>query len=392
MIPSTILLAVTDARSALLVRGQLAFLRGRGHDVHLVSGPGGLARDVAASEGVSHHVVTLERALAPYADARATAALARLFRRLRPTLVDGSTPKAGLLALVAARLVGVPVRVHTLRGLRHTTLAPTMAAVTWAGHRVTCSLADRVICVSESLREQAIASRIVTARRAVVLGAGSGNGVDLGMFTPSAATAQAAARLRAALGLRPEQPVIGYVGRLARDKGVEDLILAWPRIADATGGHLLIAGAVDPTDPVPGAMLSRMEARRDVTLIGEIDEVAPAYLVMDVVVLPSRREGLNNVLLEAAAMERPTVTTAVPGCRDAIVDGVTGTLVPPARPCDLADAVVAYVRDPAARRAHGRAGRARVLRDFAAPDVHRRIAEEYERLIAAAGRHRGAHR
>ncbi|MBK9032948.1 MAG: glycosyltransferase [Myxococcales bacterium] len=238
-----IVLALTDPRSALLVRGQLAYLRQRGFDVHLVTGAGEPAGALAAAEGATHHTIAIERDLAPGGDLRAVAAMTRLLARLRPTLVDGSTPKAGLVAMVAATAAWCRCG-STLRGLRLETTRGLRRAALWTGHRVTCQLADRVICVSPSLRTRAIELGVVPVARAVVLGPGSGNGVDPDVFDP-ARHAAAGATLRAELGVAPTASVVAFVGRLSRDKGVGELAAAWAGRA-TRGAHLLVVGLTTP--------------------------------------------------------------------------------------------------------------------------------------------------
>lgn len=374
-----LVLALTDPRSALLVRGQIAFLRGRGFDVHLVTGPGEPAGTLAAAEGATHHVVDIARDIALTRDRHAVVTLARLLRRLRPDLVDGSTPKAGLLTMLAATAARVPVRVHTLRGLRVETAHGLRRGVLWAGHRVTCGLAHQVICVGPSLRARAIELGVVGAAKAIVLGSGSGNGVDLALFEP-ARHAAAGAALRAQLAIEPRAPVVAFVGRLAADKGVAELAAAWRRL-DRRDARLLIVGPDDPTDPIDAATRATLAGDPRIHVLGDRTEVAPIYAAADLVVLPSRREGLANVLLEAGAMARPAIATDIPGCVDVIERDVTGALVRPGDLAALAAAIARYLDDDALRARHGAAARARIARDFRMTDVWTRVAEAYETLL-----------
>lgn len=373
-----LVLALTDPRSALLVRGQIAFLRGRGFDVHLVTGPGEPASTLAAAEGATHHAIDIARDIALTRDRHAVVTLTRLLRRLAPDLVDGSTPKAGLLTMLAATAARVPVRVHTLRGLRVETARGVRRTVLWAGHRVTCGLAHEVICVGPSLRARAIELGVVSAAKATVLGSGSGNGVDLAAFDP-ARHAGAGAALRVALGIAADAPVVAFVGRLAADKGVAELAAAWPRVrADA---HLLVVGPDDPPDPIAPAVRAALAADPSVHLLGDRAAVGPIYAAADVLVLPSRREGLANVLLEAGAMAKPAIATDIPGCVDVITHDVTGLLVAPGDPRALAHAIARYLDDPGLRARHGAAARDRIARDFRMTDVWTRVADAYLRLL-----------
>src|SRR5262249_30278479 len=140
---------------------------------------------------------------------------------------------------------------------------------------------------------------------------------------------------------------------------------------------------LEATDPLPAGTLASARIRH----VGMVDAgEVPSYLAaMDVLALPTYREGFPNVLLEAAAMERPVVATRVTGCPDAVVDGVTGTLVPPRDPAALAAALAAYVADPALRREHGRAARRHVLARFAPEAIWDAQAAVYARLLGRRG-------
>ncbi|MCW8141068.1 MAG: glycosyltransferase, partial [Planctomycetota bacterium] len=211
---------VTHAVTArTLLRGQLAWLRGRGHEVSVVTSPGPALDDVARTQGVEAVGVPMSREIEPLADLVSLVRLVRALRRLRPDVLNASTPKAGLLGTIAGAIARVPVRVYLLRGLRLETATGWRARTLALTERVACALAHEVVCVSHSLRRRAVEEGLVDPARARVLGAGSSNGVDGERFAPRPPDAA----LRARLGLPDGAPVVGFVGRLTRDKGVEDL-------------------------------------------------------------------------------------------------------------------------------------------------------------------------
>lgn len=381
-----LLLAVTDPRSTVFLRGQIAAARAAGFDVSLISGPGAMARDLAAAEGASLIEIDMARDMAPARDLLALATIVRGLVRVRPHVVDAGTPKAGLLVLLGAWLVRVPCRVHTMHGLRGETLRGPRKRLVAAVTRLTCALAQRVICVSPSLATAAMAAGAVRARKARVLGAGSANGLDLARFTRTPGAAAAARALRERCGIPADAPVLGYVGRLARDKGVVELAAAWQRLrARFPELHWLIVGAPDPTDAIPAELDRALEDDARVHRLGQVDDPVPAYLLMQVLALPTYREGFGYALIEAAALEIPVVATRVTGCVDAVVDGVTGTLVAPRDVPALTGAVAAYLADPDLRARHGAAGRARVAREYRREELWARLHREYLDLATQAG-------
>lgn len=381
-----LLVAVTDSSALLLLRGQLRAARLAGFDVTVLSSPGDIATRVARDQGVRHIAVPMDRSIAPARDLRALGRIVAELRALRPHIIDAGTPKAGLLVTLAGWLSGVPCRIHTLRGLRAETTTGTTRALVAATTWLTCALAHRVICISPSLRARAVELGMVPADKAVVLGAGSSNGIDLERFTATGSQRRAAADLRRRLGLPEGARVLGFVGRIARDKGIVELAEAWAGLRRAHPElHWVIVGPGDATDAVPERVRDALRADPRVHCPGHLDDVVPAYLMMDVLALPTYREGFGNVLIEAAALEVPTVATAVTGCVDAVAHGVTGTLVPARDARALEQAIDAYLRDPRRAAAHGRAGRARVRELFDQEALWARLHREY--LGLARDRH-----
>jgi glycosyltransferase involved in cell wall biosynthesis len=328
----------------------------------------------------------MSREASPLRDLVSWVRLVRLFRRLRPDLVAAGTPKAGLLGLLAARVVGVPARVYTLRGLRLETARGAKRRLLRRAERLTAASAHRVLCVSESLRRRAVELGVVAEAKAVVPGAGSSNGVDVARFRAAAEDREGVRSLRARLGLPEGAPVVGFVGRLTRDKGIAELLEAFDRLSrELPEARLLLLGDFESGDPVPRALADRLRADPRVVLPGFVRDTAPYYPLMDVLAFPSHREGFPNAPLEAAATEVPTVGFGVTGTVDAVADGETGRIVPPGDVAALAAALAAYLRDEELRRRHGRAARERAERRFRRETVWRAWAAEYRRLLGEPG-------
>ncbi len=287
--------------------------------------------------------------------------------------------------MLAAWLNGTPVRIYHMRGLPLLAATGLRRRLLWMSEYVACLAAHRVLCVSDSLRLAAIARGLCPPRKIAVLAAGSGNGVDaLRRFNPEHVGRGPGQALRARLGIAPDAPVVGFVGRVVRAKGVEELAAAWPVVRRMRpDACLLLAGPVESEDPVRPEVLAWLRAEEGVFLLGRLDDPVPVYAASDLVVLPSHREGFPNVLLEAGAMGLPVVATRVPGCVDAVVGGITGTLVPPGDVPALADALLAYLADGDLRRRHGEAARARVRAAFTPERIWEALLAEYDCLLAA---------
>lgn len=373
---------VTIPLTLRFLRGQVGFMTRRGHDVHVVCTPGRDLEAFAASEGASAHFVPMSRRITPAADARALGRLIRLFFDLRPDVVHAGTPKAGLLGVLAAALVGTPVRVYQLRGLPLATAKGVRRWILEATERVSCGLATVVIANSGSLRRDALERGLCRADKIRVLRSGSSNGVDSHRFSRESLAAGTRDAVRRDLGIEPDDLVISFVGRLVRDKGIAELGSAWARVRSAhPRAHLLLVGFFDDTDPVDRSVRAELEADPRVHVVAFCEDVVPYYAATDIVVFPSYREGFPNVPLEAAAMELPVVTTSATGCVDAVVHGVTGFVVPPRDSGALADHLERYLADPALRSAHGASGRRRATEEFAPEPLWEALEGVYRELL-----------
>lgn len=379
-----IVVAVTDAVSAALVTGQLADLRARGADPYFIANPGPAADALCAREGATMVPVAMARAPAPAADTRALADLVVALRRIRPHLVNAGTPKAAMLVGTAATIARVPCRIHTLHGLRFATMTGARGELVRRSQQAACASAHLTLCVSASLRARAIEHGLAPASRLVVLGDGSANGVDVEWLAPGPAPTAAAAAIRAACGIAATAQVIGFVGRIASDKGLAELAEAWRQLRRADR-HLVIVGGDDATDPVDGAVLTFLRDDPQVHFLGVRRDLPAVFATMDVLALPTKREGFGNVLIEAGAMAVPVVASRVDGCVDAVADGETGALVPAGDASALAAALARYLDDPELRARHGAAGRARAVACFDHRLVIARLAEQYRTMLRSRG-------
>jgi glycosyltransferase involved in cell wall biosynthesis len=349
----------------LLLQGQLRDMQRRGFEVTLISSPGPDLGIVAASEGIDTVAVPMEREIAPLRDLVALYRMTRAFRRLKPDIVNAGNPKAGLLGMLAARLASVPVRVYTLHGLRLETTSGVKYGVLSFTEWLSARSAQRVLCVSESVRSEFERRRLGPREKLTVTAGGSANGVDLERFRPRSRDPERHRALRRELGIPEAAPVIGFVGRFTRDKGISELFAAFEAIlASHPDAYLLLVGDFEPGDPVTASDAARMRAHPRVVLPGFIPDPAPYYQVMDVLALPSRREGFGTVVLEAAASAIPAVAFRVTGIVDAIADGITGTLVDEGDVAQLTAALERYLADDTLRHGHGAAAAARASTHF----------------------------
>lgn len=332
-----------------------------GMEVHFASSGGPNLE--ALSGAVSTHILPTERQPSPLRDLRSLWLWFSLIGSVKPDLVLTGTPKTSLLGMVAARLMGVPVRIYFNMGLRLETASGIGAKALLALERLTASCATAVLAVSDSIEKRLIELRISVPEKVTVVGAGSVNGVDLSQFRP-AHDAQETRELREASGLDPCVPTVGFVGRMTTDKGIAELrdALVALRESGQDVQALLVGGAEDEL----GASVVDDLRARDIRVAapGHVADPAPYMREMDVFCLPSYREGFGSVLLEAQASGVPVVATAVTGVVNVIEDGVTGVLVPARDSSALSQAIQEVLCDDAKRGQLVKRGSARARSAF----------------------------
>jgi glycosyltransferase involved in cell wall biosynthesis len=359
--------------------GQVGYMKARGFEVYALSSPGNLLSVFSEKEGIQVKAIKMLRRLTPCRDFVALFKIWRWLRGLRPEIVHAHTPKGGLLGMFGAWLVRAPVRIYHVHGLRFVTATGWRRRLLISSEKWSCRLAHQVLCVSASVRTLALEAGLCPAEKIKVLLHGSCNGVDSkDRFNPSKVAASTRGDSRAKYRIPNDALVLGFVGRIVWSKGIVELAQAWSDLRDEFPDlHLLMAGPIEPEDPLPTEVEELLRRDQRVHLIGEDWDTPPLYAAMDVFVLPTYREGLPIVLLEAAAMNLPVVATRVSGCVDVVADGITGILVPPCDSRELAGAIRSYLKDPQLRRQHGSAAREHVIREFNQENIWLAMYQEY---------------
>jgi len=316
----------------------------------------------------------MEREPNPGADLLSLIRWIRVLHRISPDVVVVGTPKAGLLGGLAGWVLRVPRRIYELHGLRLESASGIFRKLLRFSERASCAFSHEVVAVSESLRNVVIDERITSNEQVLVVGCGSPNGVDIEHFEDQSADETAKEALRRQLRIDPDEKVVVFVGRLTADKGVGALAEAIAEIDAADPVHLLAIGGIDGPSGVEGmAHLRRVVPR--LTIVGEVDDVAPYLAIATLLCLPSRREGLPTVVLEAFAAGVPVVATAATGVVDLVHDGKTGLLAPIDDAQALSRALRRALDDPTIRSDFARESKELVSREYAGDVVRARWVE-----------------
>lgn len=316
------------------LRSQMQEMADRGWDVHLACAPDDGTDSWARLQDMSHitlHPIPMRRQTSPLRDISSIRAWRKLISLTQPDLVVASTPKAGLLAGLAAWLENVPTRLYHIRGLRSEGLRGFAATFMRGVERLSVKVATHVVLDSESLSLELDRHRLDPADKGVVLGQGSCCGVDTQHYRPP--TSRERSVSRQSLSIEEHEFALGFIGRITRDKGVAELLVAFEALTRKyPQAHLILVGPIEDSSILDSL---DFDGSRNVTFVGALDDVRNALWACDLFVLPSYREGFPVANLEAQACGVPVVTTTATGCRDSIAPGETGILVPPRDPQSL---------------------------------------------------------
>ncbi|MGM9813177.1 MAG: glycosyltransferase family 4 protein [Muribaculaceae bacterium] len=313
------------------------------YDVVAVSTPDDELKEMAQREGVRAVGVAMRRPISPLHDLRSLLGLIRVFRRERPYMVHSITPKAGLLSMIAAWVCRVPVRLHTFTGLVFPTATGLKKKILMLTDRITCACATHIVPEGEGVKNDLI-NYVITRKPLRVLGYGNVRGVDMQHYNCTPEVMAAAKPI-----MQPEVFTFVFVGRVVRDKGINELVQAFARLhAQEPATRLILVGRFeDNLDPVSPQTRQTIEQNEAIEAVGSQADVRPWLAASDALVFPSYREGFPNVVLEAGAMGLPSIVTDINGSREIIVEGKNGTIVPPRDADALYAAMLRFIEAPA---------------------------------------------
>ncbi len=319
-----IIRACTVSQSVGFFVGLIPELQEMGFEVVAVSSDGPELERVRAAGGKTV-VVEMQRHISPLKDLRSLWRMIKVFRKEKPAMVHSMTPKAGLLCMMAAWLTRVPVRVHTFTGLVFPTSTGLKRRILMATDWLTCACATHIIPEGEGVKRDLLSNGI-TKKPIHVLGYGNVMGIDLKRFDPENPEVAEAARPLRKIGVF----TFIFIGRIVRDKGINELVEAFSRLyKERQDIRLLLVGpAEDNLDPVSAETKEIIRTCKGIEAVGSQKDVRPWLAASDCLVFPSYREGFPNVVIEAGAMGLPSIVTDINGSREIIIEGKNGTIVP----------------------------------------------------------------
>ncbi|MDM1298603.1 glycosyltransferase family 4 protein [Empedobacter falsenii] len=310
----------TISDSLPFFKGQLNVLK-ESFNIGLVSSPGIHLTELGAEYKVDEFSVPMEREIAPLKDIKSLWRLYKLFKKEKPVVVHGNTPKASLLSMIAAYFADVPVRIYYVHGLRYVSVSGLKRKILMAMERVSCAMATDVIAVSDGVRKQLIDDHI-TKKEIQLIWNGSINGIDAELFNRDKVEDIEIE------GIKADDFVFGFIGRVVKDKGVNELIEAFVKLTENYKNvKLLMLGSLEPSDPISEYSEEQIKSNKNIIYLGQQKDVKPYMKRMDTFVLPSYREGLCGVILEASSMNVPIIGSNIAGIREVVQEYFTGELI-----------------------------------------------------------------
>ena len=319
----------------VLLKDQLKFMS-RHYEIVAVSSEGKELSDVARDEGIRTVPLNMSRQFTPLRDFVSLMKMILLFRKESPDIVHSHTPKAGIVAMLAAFLCNVPNRLHTVAGLPVMNKVGLTRIILLAVEWLTCKCATKIYPNSKGLEVFLTDVVNVPSNKLKILGSGSSNGVDTRYFNLTPDLQESSKIFKTKYGL-DDCFVFTFIGRIVKDKGIEELMDAYARLSsEVENVRLVIVGWEEPlTDPISNHSQSILKNNTGIVCTGFMDDIRPSLGASDCLILASYREGFPNVVMQAACVNIPSIVSNINGCNEIIQDGSNGLVVEPKSANDL---------------------------------------------------------
>lgn len=364
----------------VLLKGQLKFISNH-YEVVAIASPEPLLNKVATEENVRTIGVKLTRRITPVKDLLSIAKLYFLLKKEKPFIVHTHTPKAGLTGMIAAKLAGVPHRLHTIAGMplleSNGVKRKILIAVEWITYKFATKIYPNSFVICDIITNDL---KLCHKCKVKVIGNGSSNGINVHHFSPM--SRDCARSLQGDLSLNDSDFVFCFIGRVVNDKGINELIEAFKRFNNNyRNAKLLLVGPFESSlDPISTDSTELIKSSKSIIHTGFVDDVRPYLALSEVFVFPSYREGFPNVVMQAGAMGLPSIVTDINGCNEIIDDGINGLVIPPKDSDSLYNAMVDLYQNKEKRNKMASVAREMIATRYDQQLVWNALLEEYKSL------------
>lgn len=320
----------------ILLKGQLKFLN-QFFEIKAVSSRGNDLEEIRIREGVGVKVLEMERKISLFKDLASLINMYIYLRQEKPQIIHSITPKAGLISMLAGKMAGVPIRMHTFTGLIFPTKKGTMQKILIKMDQLLCWAATNIYPEGKGVRSD-LEKYKITSKPLKIIANGNVSGIDLSHYNPDTIDEVLKINLKKSLKISDSDFVFIFVGRLVGDKGINELVEAYVKIRDQNT-KLLLVGPYENDDPLKKETLKKIQEYEDIISTGFQKDVRPYFSISNVLVFPSYREGFPNVVIQAGAMDLPSIVSDINGCNEIILHGKNGIVIPSKNIEKLAEAM-----------------------------------------------------
>ena len=367
----------------VLLKGQLNFMQQNGFKVIAISANGPEIEELKLQENCEHITIPLTRSINPFVDFICIIKLFFLFRKIKPSIVHSHTPKAGFVAMLAAYFARVPIRLHTIAGLPWSIERGFKKKVLKLVEKLTVFASSKVFVNSKNLLFY-LKSENIKGCKIILLGSGTSNGIDTNYFSNSIEVKQNVEHLLIDNHINPNSFVWLFVGRVVKDKGIQELIEAFVKIQEKFPDDLLwIVGNQEPDlDPIDQMYRHILNSNKSIKLFGFQKDVRPFYSAANILAFPSYREGFPNVPMQAALMDCGLILSNINGCNEIVSHQVSGLLVQPKSSTDLFEKMLFARENEKSIHQYKQLVKQHILSNFNQNVVWKSLLNEYVNLIA----------
>lgn len=370
-----------------LLKGQHRFMTQKGFNVIGVSSEGKELEDVHKEERITVVSIEMTRTIAPLKDLKSLWSFYKLCKKEKPTMVHSHTPKAGIVGMLGAKLAGVPIRLHTVAGLPLMEAKGIKRKILDLVEKLTYASATKVYPNSKGLYDFVLQNKFVDKKKLKIIGNGSSNGIDTNFFSPKQVSKEELFQLKKRLNISEGEFVFIFVGRLVADKGINELINAFTKLSKKKKNiKLLLVGPFESNlDPLENETMNKIDNNRNIISVGFQKDVRPYFAIASVLTFPSYREGFPNVVMQAGAMDLPSIVSNINGCNEIIEEGKNGTIIP-VKDCDaIYDAMQRMMDDEVFYKQLKANAREMIISRFEQNLVWQALLEEYNASLKEKG-------
>lgn len=359
----------------IVLKGQLSYLSREYDIIGVTSYDAKHFEDILKREQIPVIAVEMSRTISPIKDLKSIWQVYKIFRRERPDIVHTHTPKAGLVGMIAAFLAGIRIKIHTVGGIPWMEIQGIRRILLKSIEKLVYGIADRVYPNSKGLAKFIVDEKICDTNKLKVLGNGGSNGINTNYYSIDVYDKSS---LRKHHNIQDDEIILGFVGRIAREKGICEWLEAFETLRIKYKVKIILVGLFEKTyGGLPIDTEEKIMKDPDILYLGRFDDVRPFYAMMDIFIFPSYREGFPNAVLEACAMGLPVIATDINGCNEIIQDRINGILIPPKSALAIEEAVSMLIDQPALCKDLASRARESVMEKFSNEIVWNAVREEY---------------